>query len=1009
MLRKPAMKQYFSLQNLFIFAVIVVLPVCVAFYSINNMIEEQYLAKREAVAHELRHQIADLGGTSSANYQIEDFLSVLVEDKKICRQKPEVIKDFIEKADKAYPGAFKWIFLDENYDILPVKSPCIVEVPRYWQRCLKGGIYVHANAKCNYKFDDYEKTLADYMSAKDKMQSFMGSDAKPEHVFEYKYQTAKTKWLKKDCYAVWAYDGLSFSQFGAPTKIAGVCGVIIFPEKLPEDIWYKRLIIRRQKSKDNYKYPIAAINISKNKSLVLDSTLAQSDNFVKGLIKAYNSRTNELFEYGNYLIGTTIASRKDVLTLDRQSGKYIKKTIVDTSVAIQESEIRLLSLADMSESLISKGYMQLWLSITCIVLVIVSSILSFYIKRLHLGNISLRQRIAAIFLIAIILPLLSLISIGKTFISHEEGRLKESAYVRMRSGLEALSMRYKDTPRLIEIGLFNQLKSMIGSEPYTVEQIASGMNKAVEEGIINEYILFKSEGGIATTSWLGLEKPLEKTLVFMSKQVINKDEKLIGNSKKNIAQEAIEEELEEIVKGVGKEQFDFSRPSHLRHFVYVDSHFYFMTIRVFINGTIRPLFVYVDDKLIEKNFAAREFATNNIAAQQLPGNVIIPELSFYSKTDGFESYPANSPVWKNLRDVLDRSANLKIEELGSINIDGENFLYLMKPLSSMNSQAYLPCLLTSTRPIDLRLRDVGILLFALSAFAVLGSISLSLILSSSLLVPIKKIDSAAQQIGKGNLNVVLPEEGKDELARLSMTFNAMVKGLRERAKMRAYVSDSVLEAVKDNSDQTVHQGKHIEATILFSDIRNFTGISEANTPDKIFEVLNEFLGGAEPIIRINHGRVDKFIGDAIMAIFHDTEQEHHALSAIKAAVGIKYFVSLMNKDRAERGLFPIEIGIGISTGHVLLGDVGSRRRKDLTVIGDEVNLASRLETASKQGHHSKIIFSGQTLKFIEDYVEAIKMPFEEIRGKKNAVQIYEFIKFKDNVLNIQEYTWNTKI
>lgn len=977
------MKQYFSLQNLFLFAVIVVLPVCVAFYSINNMIDEQYLAKRETIAHELRQQIASLESTSSANFQIEDFLSVLVEDKKICRQKPEVIKEFIEKADKAYPGAFKWVFLDENYEVLPVKSSCIIEAPKYWQKCIKGGIYVHANVKNNYKYDDYEEAFSDYMKAKDRMQVFMGSESKPEHVFEEKNVAVKTKWLKKDCYVVWGYDGLSFSQFGAPKKIAGVCGVIVFPEKLPENIWYKRLIVRRQKSKDNYKYPIAAINISKNKALVLDSTLAQSDNFVRGLIKAYNSRTNELFEYGNYIIGTTVAR--------------------------DESELRLLSLADMSDFLIDKGYMQLWLSITCIVLVIISLILSFYIKRLHLGNVSLRHRIAAIFLIAIILPLLSLISIGKTFISHEEGRLKESAYVRMRSGLEALSMRYKDTPRLIEIGLFEQLKSMIGSEPYTVEQVAYGMNKAVNEGIINEYFIFKNEGGIATTSWVGLEKPLEKTLIFMSKQVLKKDEKAPDNSKKNLAQEAIEEELEEIVKGAGEEQFDFSRPSHLRHFVYIDSHFYFMTMRICIEGTIRPLFVYVDDKLIEKNFAAREFATNNIAAQQSPGSVVIPELSFYSKTKGFESYPSNSPVWKRLKDVLERSAKLKIEELGSINIDGENFLYLTKPLSSMNSQTYLPCLITSARPIDLRLRDVGILLFALSAFAVLGSISLSLILSSSLLVPIKKIDSAAQQIGKGNLNVVLPEEGKDELARLSMTFNAMVKGLRERAKMRAYVSDSVLEAVKDNSDQTVHKGKHIEATILFSDIRNFTGISEANTPDRIFEVLNEFLGGAEPIIRINHGRVDKFIGDAVMAIFHDTEPEHHALSAIKAAVGIKYFVSLMNKDRIERGLFPIEIGIGISTGHVLLGDVGSRRRKDLTVIGDEVNLASRLETASKQGHYSKIIFSGQTLKFIEDYVEAVKMPFEEIRGKKNAVQIYEFIKFKNNEFDIQEYTWKANI
>ena len=430
-----------------------------------------------------------------------------------------------------------------------------------------------------------------------------------------------------------------------------------------------------------------------------------------------------------------------------------------------------------------------------------------------------------------------------------------------------------------------------------------------------------------------------------------------------------------------------------------------MSIRVFINGKLHPLFVYVKDELIEKNFAAKEFATNNIAAQQLPGSVIIPELSFYSTKSNSESFPPKSPVWERLRTILNRSFNLKIEEIGTVDIDGERFLYLTKPLGSMSTQSYIPCLLTSIKPIELRIRDVGILLFALSAFAVLGSISLSFILSSSLLIPIKKIDLAAQKIGRGNLNVVLPEESKDELGRLSMTFNEMVKGLRERAKMRAYVSDSVLEAVKDDSDQSVHAGKHLEATILFSDIRDFTGISEANTPDKIFEVLNEYLGGAEPIIRINRGRVDKFIGDAVMAIFHQTSPEHHALSAIKAAVGIKYFVSLMNKDRKERGLFPIEIGIGISTGHVLLGDVGSRHRKDLTVIGDEVNLASRLETASKQGHYSKIIFSGQTFKFIEDYVEAEKMPFEEIRGKKNAVQIYEFIKFKNDDLNIQEFLW----
>ena len=994
------MKQYFSLNNIFLLAVIVVLPVCVAFYSINNMIEEQFLAKRESIAHDLRQQIATLEYTSTEEYQIKDFLNILIKDKKICRQKPEVIKEFIEKTDKYYPGAFKWIFLDEKYQLLPVKSSRIVEGSKSWQKCIKGGIYISANIKCVYRFNDYAKARDDYMNSREIMQKFMGSADKPEHVFENNNEVIKTKWLKKDCFIIWDMDGLTYSKFGAVTNLAGVCGVVVFPEFLPEDIWYKRLIVRRRTSKDRYKFPIAAVNISKNKSFMLDSVLPQNDSFVNGLIKAYNNRTNDIFEYGNYIIGTTVARRKNVLIKDPKSGKYLKNDIIDTSVATQDSEIRLLSLADMSDSLNAKRYMQLMLSITCIVLIIISTLLAMYIKSIQFVNISLRQRIATIFLIAIMLPLLSLISIGKTFISHEEGRLKESAYVKMRSGLEALSMRYKDTPRLIEIGLFNQLKSMIGGEPCTVETVASGMQKAVDDGIINQYILFENKGGIATTSWVNLDKPMEKTLVFMAKQLSKKETQPTENLKTNIAEEAMEEELKEILQSVGDEQFDFSRPSHLRHFLYLDTHLYFMTIRVLINGNLQMLFAYVQDKLIEKNFAAREFATNNIAAQQLPGSMIIPELSFYSTIEGSESYPPQSPVWKKLESVLLRSSKLRIEESGSINIDGENFLYLIKPLSSMNTQSYLPCLLTSARPIELRLRDAGILLFALSAFAVLGSISLSLLLSSSLLVPIKKIDLAAQQIGQGNLNVVLPEEGKDELARLSVTFNNMVSGLRERERMRAYVSDSVLEAVKDNSDQSVHAGKHIEATILFSDIRNFTGISEANTPDRIFEVLNEFLGGVEPIIHDNYGRVDKFIGDAVMAIFHNTEPEHHALSAIKAAVKMKSFLSEMNNDRKKRGLFPIEIGIGISTGLVLLGDVGSRYRKDLTVIGDEVNLASRLETASKQGHYSKIIFSGQTLKFIEEFVEADKMPFEEIRGKKNAVQIYEFIKFKDN------FKWN---
>ncbi|HPW59345.1 MAG TPA: adenylate/guanylate cyclase domain-containing protein, partial [Candidatus Rifleibacterium sp.] len=287
-----------------------------------------------------------------------------------------------------------------------------------------------------------------------------------------------------------------------------------------------------------------------------------------------------------------------------------------------------------------------------------------------------------------------------------------------------------------------------------------------------------------------------------------------------------------------------------------------------------------------------------------------------------------------------------------------------------------------------------IVVVGLAFAAILGAGILSLVLASSLLVPISRIDAAAQQVGKGNLNVILSDMGTDELGRLSQTMNDMVRGLREREKMQAYVSDSVLEAIQDDADSNIHAGKHIEATILFSDIRNFTGLTEENSPDKIFALLNEFLGGVEPIIRSNNGRVDKFIGDAVMAVFHQTSPEHHSLSAIKAAVQMKKFVKKLNQNRTSLGLFNINIGIGISTGTVLLGDVGSSRRKDLTVIGDEVNLASRLESASKKGRHSKIIFSGATHSLVADLVEAEEMPFTEIRGKQQAVKIFELIRLK---------------
>lgn len=959
------MKNIFTLQNLFLLVIIVVLPVLVAYYSIANMIEEQYNANLASISSQLRQQIAVLGSVSTAEYQIKDFFQTITKDKKLIYQEPEVIKDFVDSVDKIYPGAFKWLFLDENYKALPMHFKQKLEASRYWQSCIHGGIYAYNRRMDGDTPDDYKKIKEDYAVSIFALQRIAGGLTKVEHIFSDPCKVVKNKWFKKDCYVIWDVAGRLYNEYGVAAGVDGACILMVMPEFLPENFWYKRVIVRRQTSKERFKFPIAAIDISNNVAFEFDSTLPKDESFVRRLINAYKSRDKDLFTYKNFIVGTTPAA--------------------------MHSELRLLSMADLSELIEQKNYMKLLLSIASVFLIITSTAILILLKRVHFSGISLRQRIAAIFLIAMSLPLLSMISIGKTFISHEEERLKESAYVKMRAAIEALDMHYKDTPRLYERELLKKIESLFTVQPHTLDSIKKAMEKAIDLGLINHYVFFVN-GKEKITSWENMEPILEKSLVYTASRLTEEEvEKEEGY--KNSLKAAVEEEFGDMIEGLSGVTKIFERPTHLRHIVYSDQHMYFMVLQLPINGKKSPLYLYLPDKLVEKSFSELEFTTNNLANHESSFTTTVPELSFYSTVRGSQSYPPESPLWTVLRPILERSATLKIEERGEVRIEGENFLYMIKPLYSMNSQAYLPCLISSERPIEARVREVTILLAALSCFALLGSVLLSLVLSSSLLTPIKEIDSAAQQIGRGNLDVFLPEEGRDELGRLSVTFNDMVKGLREREKMQAYVSDSVLEAVKDNGDQAVNAGKHMEATILFSDMRNFTGISEANEPSKMFEVLNELFGGVEPIIRMNHGRVDKYIGDAVMAIFHQTLPEHHALSAVKAAVKMKQFVRLMNRQRKQKGLFPIEIGIGISTGTVLLGDVGSNRRKDLTVIGDEVNLASRLETASKQGKHSKIIFSGQTLKFVENLVEVEKMPFEEIRGKKQAVQIYELVKF----------------
>ena len=963
-------RRVLTLRNIFLYFAVVVLPILVGFLALANMVEEQYRAGVETAKQDIDLQSARARLFSTEKHQIQTFAAALIKDLQLLEKNPQTIASFVDQIDSWYPDSCKWLFWDKNGRLIDVPSRHILLGQRNWQFMMTRLMAQHrliASGAELLKDPVFERQSTAAMNI---LQKAMG-EHKIEHVSWSLDNPMLLSWLGKPCYFVWNMDVESYRETNIPEKIRGGFLLMLYPDKFPEHFWLKRMVYRRTRPRSGLLHPLVAVNISDRSSVVQDPAL-KDQNLWSRLLDAYIGRSQSSFEFENFLARASVADEK--------------------------SPVRIISLADISGLQQTRSALLYRLSYVALLLLVLSSVVLPNIMRMENLAMSLRMRIAAIFAVAMLVPIVSLVSIGNSFAYHEENRLKESALVKMRAGFEALELRYRDAPRLIEGGLYQDLKSRI-TTPLTNEAVETAMKSASEEGLFKHYIITDEKGRFITTNWTTMDNALKKSLEMVAAKIVRIDSSLGGQS--SVVDAAIDEEVEQYMQLIGS-TFDFSRPTNLNYFVFQNAHMYFMSIMLKIEEKIGNLFIQLPDYYLEKRFAYDEFTQNRMALDHadIDKRDLPAELYFYSNFKAEKSIPEQSPLWYKLREVFERAHRLKAEENGMVTIEDETWIYAIRPLSSMYTQSFTPCLLTSTLPIEARLNSVKMVISGLASAALIGAIILSLVLTSSLIGPISRIDIAAQQVGNGNLNVTLPYMGNDELGRLSETFNDMVRGLREREKMRAYVSESVLEAIQDQSDAALSEGRRVEVTVLFSDIRNFTGLSEKSSPEQVFGLLNEFFGGVEPIIRANYGRVDKFIGDAVMAVFHHNTPEHHTISAVKAAFAMRQFVAELAKNSRFVGKSGIDIGVGISTGTVLLGDVGSSRRKDLTVIGDEVNLASRLETASKKGRHAKIVVSGSTFKHIECFVEAELMPFSEVRGKEQAVQIYELISLKASaVLN----------
>ncbi|TAJ78315.1 MAG: guanylate cyclase [Gallionellaceae bacterium] len=251
------------------------------------------------------------------------------------------------------------------------------------------------------------------------------------------------------------------------------------------------------------------------------------------------------------------------------------------------------------------------------------------------------------------------------------------------------------------------------------------------------------------------------------------------------------------------------------------------------------------------------------------------------------------------------------------------------------------------------------------------------------------MNDESQQAGKDQAPVAPTPDSLQEILHKVIYAHQQALTLLQQTEI-AYgrlVPHQLLNLLEVKSIVDVKLGDQVERkmTIMFSDIRDFTPLSESMTPTENFEFINSYLSQMEPVISKHRGIIDKYIGDAIMALF-----AHGADDAVSGAVAMLERLSFYNAGRVRAGYIPIQIGIGLNTGMVMIGTVGGTNRMDSTVIGDAVNLTARLEEATKT-YHAPLIISQNTLYDLA-HPERYHIRFLDrirVKGKAQPLSIYE--------------------
>ncbi len=294
--------------------------------------------------------------------------------------------------------------------------------------------------------------------------------------------------------------------------------------------------------------------------------------------------------------------------------------------------------------------------------------------------------------------------------------------------------------------------------------------------------------------------------------------------------------------------------------------------------------------------------------------------------------------------------------------------------------------------------DYGIALLGLAL--ALGAI-MAAIIAAGLVRPLRRLLRGTIEVQHGALDTEVPVTSHDEVGELTAGFNAMVRELKAKARIREtfgrYVDPRIVESLIDQPDRLAGAGERREMTVFFCDMKGFTALSEGMTPAGMVRVVNRYLSLMSEPVRRNQGIIDKYIGDAIMAFWGPPFTAPQDQARLACSAGLEQLAALP-RFRAElpevtglrRGIPPIDMRIGVATGEVVVGNIGSDVSMSYTVMGDTANFASRLEGANK-AYGTRFLVSARTAEAAAEAMAFREIDLLLVEGKQEPERVFEVL------------------